>query len=205
MDCYDWKMRFGIPSDFQNKKDIALECLEIANEAKFPTDYNDIFSHLFGNEDYLICMAFDKNNQLGGFSVFAKLEKIDTLYVHGIILHPRAQGKGLSLKMIETAIQNSNVTFISARTHNPRAFEALSKFACSPNSYYPNVDNILIPKRIIELVKNNPFTCGTDELLIVRNAYPDEKISQSVRNKKIYNIFKYLNTRDAQVIVVKVK
>jgi len=44
-----------------------------------------------------------------------------------------------------------------------------------------------------------------DEFLIVRNAYPDEKISQTFRNMRISNVFKRLNTMDAQVIVVKVK
>lgn len=205
MDWCGWRICFGVPSDFRNKKDIARQCLDVANAAHFPTDYDDVFSHLFGNESYIICTISDKDGKLGGFSIFAKLEDIDTLYLHGIVLHPRAQGKGLSSKMIEIVIENTGLTFLSARTHNPRMFETLSKFACSPSEYYPNVDKSKIPEYIYDLVRKNKFTEEADEFLIVRNAYPDEKIAQTFRNEKISNVFKRLNTRDAQVIVVRAK
>lgn len=80
MDWCGWRICFGVPSDFRNKKDIARQCLEVANAAHFPTDYDDVFSHLFGNESYIICTISDKDGKLGGFSIFAKLEDIDTLY-----------------------------------------------------------------------------------------------------------------------------
>ncbi|MDO5555636.1 MAG: GNAT family N-acetyltransferase [Clostridia bacterium] len=205
MTWYGWRICFGVPANFRNKETIALQCLDVANAAQFPTDFDDVFSHLFGNENYTICMAFDKNDQLGGFSIFAKLEDIDTLHLHGIVLHPRAQGQGLSSKMIQTVIENSNTTFLTAKTHNPRMFETLAKFACTSSDYYPNVEDINIPISIYELVSNNEFVNSADEYLIVRNAYPDEKISQTFRNNAISNVFKRLNTMDAQVIVVKVK
>lgn len=200
-----WRICFGIPNDFRNKKDIAMQCLDVANAAQFSTDFDDVFSHLFGNENYMICFAFDQNNNLGGFSIFASLKDIDTVHLHGIVLHPRAQGEGLSSKMIKTVIENENPTFLTAKTHNPRIFETLSKFACTPSDFYPNVENTNIPDSIYELVRNNEFIDTADEYLIVRNAYPDEKIAQSFRNPKILNVFKRLNTFDAQAIVVKVK
>ena len=150
-------------------------------------------------------MAFDENGVLGGFSIFAKLKDIDTFHLHGIVLHPRAQGKGLSSKMIETVIKNENPTFLTAKTHNSRIFETLMKFACDTSNFYPNVDDEDIPGLIYELVRKNEFVSSADEFLIVRNAYPDEKISQTVRNAKISNVFKRLNAMDAQVILVKVK
>lgn len=205
MDWCGWRICFGVPNNFRNKEEIALQCLDVANAAQFSTDFDDVFSHLFGNEDYKICMAFDENGVLGGFSIFAKLKDIDTLHLHGIVLHPRAQGKGLSSKMIETVIKNENPTFLTAKTHNLRMFETLMKFACDTSNFYPNVDNEDIPELIYELVRKNEFVSSADEFLIVRNAYPDEKISQTVRNAKISNVFKRLNTMDAQVIVVKVK
>lgn len=205
MDWHGWQIRFGVPKDFRDKEDIAMQCLDVANTAQFPTDFDDVFSHLFGNEDYKICMAFDEEEMLCGFSIFAKLEEIDTLHLHGIVLHPRAQGNGLSSKMISTVIESENPSFLTAKTHNPRMFETLAKFACNPSSFYPNVDNSNIPEYIYELVRNNEFVSSADEYLIVRDAYPDEKISQTFRNKKISNVFKRLNTKDAQVVVVKLK
>lgn len=200
-----WRICFDIPNEFRNKEDTALQCLAVANAAHFPTDYDDVFSHLFANENYTICMACNKEDQLDGFSIFAKLKDIDTLHLHGIVLHPRAQGKGLSLKMIQSVIEKETPTFLTAKTHNPRMFETLSKFACNPSKFYPNVDSEYIPDYIYELVHNNEFVNTADEYLIVREAYPDEKISQSFMNEKIKNVFDRLNTKDAQVIVVKVK
>lgn len=205
MEWCGWQISSGVPADFRNKDAIAKQCLEVANAAKFPTDYDDVFSHLFGNEGYTICMAYDDNAMLGGFSIFAKLEDINTLYLHGIVLHPRAQGKGLSSKMIQKVIDENDLKFLSARTHNPRTFETLAKFARSTSEYYPNADDMKIPKYIYELVRNNPFTSDADELMICRNAYPDEKIAQSFRDERISSVFKRLNTTDAQVIVVRVK
>lgn len=202
---YGWRICFGSPNDFPDKDNIVRQCLDVANAAHFPTDYDDVFSHLFGNEDYTICMAFGKDEVLDGFSIFAKIEEIDTLHLHGIVLHPRAQGVGLSLKMIQKVIESEEPTYLTAKTHNPRMFETLSKFACNTSEFYPHVDDIIIPESIYELVRNNEFVNSADEYLIVREAYPDEKISQTFRNKKITLIFERLNAHDAQVVVVKVK
>ena len=49
---------------------------------------------------------------------------------------------------------------------------------------------------------SHPAMSEADEDMVVRNAYPDEKIVQEVKNESIYNIFKKLNPTDAQVIVV---
>lgn len=205
MEWYGWKISSSVPADFRNKDAIVKQCLEVANAANFSTCYDDVFSHLFGNEDYTICMAYDDNAMLGGFSIFAKLEEINTIYLHGIVLHPRAQGKGLSFKMIQKAIDENDLKFLSARTHNPKMFETLAKLARSKNECYPNVDGTDIPKYIYELVRNNPFTSDANELMICKDAYPDEKITQPFRDERISRVFKRLNTRDAQVIVVRVK
>ncbi len=200
-----WRICFGVPNDFQDKDHIARKCLEVANAAQFPTDFEDVFEHLFGNENYKICLILDEEDQIYGFSIFAKLEEINTLHLHGIVLHPEAQGNELSLKMVETAIANESPMYLTAKTHNPRAFEALSKFALDESAYYPNANNDVIPEHIYELVKQNEFVSTADRYLIVRNAYPDEKIAQSYRNKNISRVFARLHAFDAQVIAVKLK
>lgn len=203
MDWYGWQISFGTPANFNNKQDVAEECLALSLEARFPTDYTDVYQHLFGNDDYLICMLYNKEGDIMGYSIFANLKEIDMLYLHGIVLHPLAQGKGFSKGMIKAALEHVNLKFLSARTHNPRMFETLSSFASDTDGYYPNVFTDEIPAEVYELVKNNEFTAKADELLIVRDAYPDEKIAQSFKNDDIVKIFGRLNPNDAQVIVVR--
>lgn len=41
-------------------------------------------------------------------------------------------------------------------------------------------------------------------MLIVRNAYNDEKVIQKCRDEKIKEIFSELNIRDAQAIIVRI-
>lgn len=203
MDWYGWQISFGTPANFKNKRDVAEECLALSLEARFPTDYTDVYEHLFGNEDYLICMLYNYDGDIMGYSIFANLKEIDMLYLHGIVLHPIAQGKGFSKGMIEAAIKYVNPKFLSARTHNPRMFETLSSFASDTESYYPNVSTDEIPAEIYQLVGNNKFTAKAEEWLIVRNAYPDEKLAQSFKNQNIAKIFGRLKPNDAQVIVVR--
>ena len=203
MSTENWKISFGTPANFRDKRTIAEECLEVSKAAKFPTDYEDVFDHLFGNEAYHICILYNSEDRIMGFAIFANFKEINELYLHGIVLHPLAQGKGLSKKMIEAAIKNARPKYLSARTHNPRMFETLSSFAEMKNDFYPNFCEDDIPKEITELAKKNIFTSSADEVLIVRNAYPDEKLTQSFRNENLVVIWKRLGKRDAQVIIVK--
>lgn len=197
------KIKFGTPKEFTEKVQIAERCLEIANAADFPTDYDDVYEHLFGNDDYIICFLIDTHTKrIMGFSVFANLQEINMLYLHGIIIHPDVQGNSLSKRMIREVLKKVNPKYLSARTHNPRMFETLSSFAKDEKHYFPNASGLDIAPYIYNVVKSNEFTRAADECLVCRNAYPDEKISQSYRNNKVTTIFNKLNPTDAQVIVV---
>lgn len=203
MNLNDWQISFGTPANFRDKRAIAEECLAVSTAARFPTDYEDVYEHLFGNERYHLCMLYNSKDRIMGFSIFAYLKEINELYLHGIVLHPEAQGKGFSKEMIKAAIEQIHPRFLSARTHNPRMFEVLSSFAVRKTDYYPNICNDEIPKEIYELVRKNEFTAEADEVLVVRDAYPDEKLTQTFRNENIAAVFKRLNLTDAQVIVVR--
>lgn len=198
-----WKISFETPANYRNKRAIAEECLEVSNAAKFPTDYEDVYEHLFGNEAYHICLLYNSEDRIMGFAIFANLKEINELYLHGIVLHPEAQGHGFSKKMIEAALTMVSPRYLSARTHNPRMFEILSSFAVNKMDFYPNFCEDEIPSEIFELVKHNEFTAEADEVLIVRDAYPDEKLTQSFRNENLALIWKRLGKCDAQVIIVK--
>ena len=181
---YGWQICSGVAADFRNKQFVAEQCLSVANAANFPTDFDDVYSHLFGQDDYIVCLALDEEKQIGGFSVFAKLEEINTLHLHGIVLHPRAQGHGLSTKMVKNIAKEAEMKYLTAKTHNPRVYETLTNLACEAGEFYPKIDTY-IPESVYELVRKNEFISMADENLIVREAYPDEKIMQSFRNPDI--------------------
>lgn len=195
-----FEIRFVKSNEIIEKEKLTLECLEIANNAKFPTDFNDVYEHLF-TSDY-ICLAYFYD-KLVAFSVFAMLKELNNLHIHGLIVDPEFQGKGISKKMIKKAVDSLNFKYLTGKTHNPRMFQIVSTFACSDEKFFPNFKTE-IPSSIRWLVSNNNYISNSDMHLIVRNAYPDEKIVQSANNH-IQEGFCDLGKYDAQVIVVVIK
>lgn len=185
---------------------VVYSCLTIANNAKFPTDYIDVKEHLFESDDYIrlfIIDGEDKVPQIKGFLISALENGYNDnviLHCHGIILDPSIQGKGYSKKMVEKAISMTNPDIVTAKTHNPRCFNAFANLE-GAESYYPNEYDDM-PDDILEVAKSDEFINVVNENLIYLNAYPDEKIQQSHRNKDLHIVFDRLEPTDAQAIVV---
>lgn len=203
MKKYDgWKIRIGTPKDFLNQEQVTKRCLEIANAAKFPTDYKDMYEHLFENEDAELFMLIDKNEEIYGFATCDNTTSDNNTYLHGIIIHPEVQGKGFGVKLLQEIIKKDGNEFLMARTHNPRVYEMMSRVACNSTSIFPKIDKNEIPQKIWNVIRSHPATKHADKDLVVRDAYPDEKIMQEVINERIQTIFRRLNPTDAQVIVI---
>ena len=164
-----------------------------------------MYSHLFETDDYTTVFATE-NDILVAFATFDYLSDICTLYLNGIIVHRDFQGHQISKQMIATAIRHHDTPeFLVARTHNPRMFETLAAFAFSDQRFYPNQQGE-IPSYIWDIVKKCPLIVNADSRLIIKNAYPDEKTSQTTRNYCGANaIFQELEERDACAIVAHVR
>lgn len=199
-----WSIFIGAPRDFTDKDKVTKRCLEIANKAKFSTDYKDMYEHLFGNENAELFMVTDENDEIYGFATCDNISESSNTYLHGVIIHPDIQGMGFSSKLLREIVKKDGNEFLTARTHNPRIYEMMSKVAYNGNEnlVFPNVTSKDVPKEIWSVMRSHPAMREADKDMVVRNAYPDEKVMQEVGNKGIYNIFKKLNPTDAQVIVV---
>ena len=185
---------------------IVYSCLSIANNAKFPTDYTDVKEHLFESDEYIRLFIVDTEKKvptIKGFLISA-LEKgyndNTILHCHGIILDPSIQGNGYSKTIVEKAIDMTNPDIVTAKTHNPRCFNAFANLK-GAISYYPNEFNDM-PEDVINVARSDEFISNTNENLIYLNAYPDEKIQQSHRNEDLHIVFDRLAPTDAQAIVV---
>lgn len=186
---------------------IVKECLNIANEAQFPTDYTDVKEHLFEKEEYLKLFIIERDNQIKptikGFAVcdsFYGYNNMKFLHCHGIILSPQIQGKGFSKELVNHAVELTKPDVLTAKTHNPRCFNSFININ-GVKEYYPNgYENI--PSEIIDLYKTDPFISVSDENLIYKDAYPDVKVQQSKRNSSIDNVFNLLEPYDAQSVIV---
>ena len=83
-----WHIFIGNPKDFENKDAVTVRCLEIANAAQFPTDYQDMYEHLFENEDGELFVVMNDSNEIYGFATCDNMKEHDNTYLHGIIIHP---------------------------------------------------------------------------------------------------------------------
>ena len=182
---------------------IANECLTIANRAKFPTDFQDVSDHLFEDESYIILFVKNHIGSIKGF-VIACEEKgyndCKILHIHGIVLDPDIQGRGISKEVVNYAVKKYQPDVVTAKTHNPRCFNAFANIDGGNHLFYPNGEKI--PDTVMEIVKSDYFINNSDEDLIYRDAYPDEKIQQSKNNPLIDIIFDKVKKYDAQSIIV---
>ena len=204
MTTNSWNIFIGTPDDFEDKAQVTEQCLEIANKANFPTDYKDMYEHLFGNENAELYMVLNESGKIYGFATCDNIPESSNTYIHGIIIHPEIQGIGFGLMLIDEILKKNGNQFLTARTHNPRVYAMMSSVAYNgdANMVFPNINSCNIPEEIWSVVASHPDMENADEDMIVRNAYPDEKVSQKVRDENIYNIFKKLSANDAQVVVV---
>ncbi len=49
-----------------DKKVLAEEAYGVCQRANFPVDYQDVYEHLFGNDDAILKILLDSHNQLAG-------------------------------------------------------------------------------------------------------------------------------------------
>jgi len=69
------------------------------------------------------------------------------LYLSGVMVAPRYQGKGISSALIRTALGESKAKYLAARTQNPVMYESILK-ACG--NVFPNPD-VATPADVIEV------------------------------------------------------
>lgn len=180
------------------------ECLKVANSAQFPTDYEDVKEHLFGNDNLIKLFIIDSEMlSIRGFlaaDYFNGFNDNNILHCHGIIVHPSIQSQGYSKMLVNELIKEYQPDIVTAKTHNPRCFNMFTEID-DIITYFPNgIDEI--PSDIYHVVATDPYINVVNNDLIYKDAYPDEKIQQEYRNTNIKKIFDKVNTRDAQAIVV---
>lgn len=182
---------------------IAKECLLVANDANFPTDFQDVYDHLFEDESYIRVFIKDQNNVVKGFAIICNelvLNNCLIMHVHGIVLSPEVQEEGLGKELINFAVCKYQPDVVTAKTHNPRCFNMFCNILDKTCAFYPNEEPI--PDYIYKIVKNDKFIDVVDENLIYKDAYPDVKIQQSQKNPIVDRIFKKVGPYDAQAVVV---
>lgn len=158
-----------------DKKKIADSAYRICGNANFPVEYQDVYDHLFENEHLILKLLLNEENSLAGFGVFENyrlfLENqiITMLYLSGMVIDPKYQGKNISREIIKN-YKKLQSDLISLRTQNIAMAKSLL------DTFNDNL--FVMPENINDAILNclrqaSPFE-DIDEYGVIRNCYPNQ-------------------------------
>lgn len=114
-----------------DKKVLAEEAYVVCQRANFPVEYQDVYEHLFGNDDAILKILLDSHNQLAGFGVFEKYKlELDRrmatlLYLSGMVIDKKYQGHNVSHEILKITYNQVKSDLVSLRTQNIKMAKAL--------------------------------------------------------------------------------
>lgn len=159
-----------------DKKKIANSAYRICGNAEFPVLYRDVYEHLFENDNLILKLLLNEENNLAGFGVFENyrlfLESkiITMLYLSGMVIDPKYQGKNISREIIKNAYKQLQSDLISLRTQNIAMAKSLLDTFNDNLFVMPGNINVAI---LNCLRQANPFK-DIDEQGVIRDCYPNQ-------------------------------
>lgn len=159
-----------------DKKKIADFAYRICGNANFPVEYQDVYEHLFENDNLILKLLLNEENDLAGFGVFENyrllLESqiITMLYLSGMVIDPKYQGKNISREIIKNAYTQLQSDLISLRTQNIAMAKSLL------DTFNDNL--FVMPGSINSAALNclrqvSPFK-DINEYGVIRDCYPNQ-------------------------------
>ena len=159
-----------------NKKKIADSAYKICGNANFPVEYQDVYNHLFENDKLILKLLLDKENNLAGFGVFENYELllnkeiITMLYLSGMVIDPKYQGKNISKEIIKNAYSKLQTDLITLRTQNiAMAKSLLDVFDDNLYAFPSEINNLMLSC----LRKSEPFR-NINEYGVIKNCYSNQ-------------------------------
>ncbi|MDE6284330.1 MAG: GNAT family N-acetyltransferase [Bacilli bacterium] len=185
-----------------DKKKIADSAYRICGNAEFPVEYQDVYEHLFENDNLTLKLLLNEENHLAGFGVFENyrlfLESqiITMLYLSGMAIDPRYQGKNVSREIIKNAYRQFQSDLISLRTQNIAMAKSLLDTFNDNLFVMPGNTN----DEILSCLRQaSPFE-DIDEYGVIRNCYPNQLYSDLNAIQENFGI--KLQSTDALGVVI---
>lgn len=159
-----------------DKKKIADSAYRICGNAEFPVEYQDVYEHLFENDNLILKLLLNEENNLAGFGVFENYrlfldsQIITMLYLSGMVIDPKYQGKNISREIIKNAYSQIQSDLISLRTQNiAMAKSLLDTFDNNLFVMPGNINHMILSY----LRQASPFK-DIDEYGVIRDCYPNQ-------------------------------
>lgn len=177
-----------------SKEKTTLQCVAVADSTSFPTNYDDVYAHLFETNDLLKLFVVDNNYNIKGFAVFDTVNNDYRItYLSGMVLSGDIQGIGLSKELLRKGLESLKGDIITLRTRNPRMYRSLIKSMPS----FANFPNLITPNEIYELAQTIPYFMDIQQNLIIKNCYGTELLQQEAKLNGLDPLFKMLEPKDA--------
>ena len=156
-----------------DKKTITLSSYEICKRANFPVVKEDVYDHLFANDEAIVKFLIDNENNISGFGVFENykllLEDKDAtmLYLSGMVIDPKYQGHNISTQIIRNAYEPLQTDLISLRTQNIKMAESLLHTYKNNLLSIPGDNN----KNILQYLKQVEHFKDIDDEGVIKDCY----------------------------------
>ena len=185
-----------------DKKKIADSAYRVCGNAEFPVEYQDVYEHLFENEQLILKLLMDEENELVGFGVFENykltLERqlITMLYLSGMVIDPKYQGRNISKEIIKNAYQQVKTDLVSLRTQNIAMAKALISTFDDPLFVMPGNGNDVLLSALRQVL---PFK-DINEYGVIEKCYSNQLYANLNAIKNNFGLS--LQTTDALGVVV---
>ena len=159
-----------------DKKNIADSAYRICGNAAFPVTYQDVYEHLFENDNLILKLLLNEENSIAGFGVFENYrlfldrQIITMLYLSGMVIDSKYQGRNISREIIKNAYNQIQSDLISLRTQNIAMAKSLLNTFNDNLFVMPGNMNDAILKCLRQA---NPFK-DMDESGVIRDCYPNQ-------------------------------
>lgn len=161
---------------FLDKRKVTDSAYTICQNAEFPVSYQDVYEHLFENDNSILKLLIDEENSLLGFGVFENYrlflncQIVTMLYLSGMVIDPKYQGRNISRQIIKNTYKQLQSDIISLRTQNiAMAKSLLGIFDDNLLEMPGNIHNAVLKC----LRQVSPFQ-DIDEQGVIRDCYPNQ-------------------------------
>ena len=184
------------------KKEVTDKAYEICNHASFPVEYQDVYNHLFENDNLILKLLLTDTGDLKGFGVFEKYDLklkddlITMLYLSGMVIDPEYQHKKISHDIIKKTYMEIKSDLISLRTQNIAMAKSLLDTFNDNLFMMPGMVN----DSVLEYLKTSKPFEDVNKDGIIKRCYPNQLYYDLGAIKDNFN--KDLESTDALAVVI---
>lgn len=205
-------MRIVRGCDLQKSKtEIASESYKVCKRASFPVDEEDVYNHLYENDELVQRFLVNEHDDIVGFGVAQEYiisndeANLTLAYLQGMVINKEYQGNGFSLILLKDLYDHFNSDLYGLRTQNPKMAKAMLNLFKKTLLKIPSIPHNKEEQetyiKILELLEFVPPYEEINKDGIIKNCYPNQ-LCEDYKELQLLNPKINISEHDALAVVV---